>query len=433
MKLLHVLAFLLLAGASPAMAQTQTFTAAKIQFTNPGPYSQAQLEAVAEMHAGTKFTAEELGAAAQRLADTGYFGDVGAKTAPGRVDAITVVFDIKPLDRSQMLHLTFENFVWLTDAEIVAALQTKSPLYDGYVPENNDLLDAFNAALTDALAKKGVTAKVMHDAFEPNLHRPEIDVDYWVQSPAVRVTSVKLSGVLTPLAPLIQKSVDSVAGRAYSAGLLGQKTEEHILEPLLDAGYIDAKLSDVSATLDESGGVVISGEVHAGDVYRISGIAFAGAPLLSADDFAATVKLHAGDIADHTRLLETLSPLDAAYRRQGYADVIVRAVPQEDVATHLVGYSVTGTPGEQYHIKSVTPNGLSAEAQANFDKQFGLRPGDLYNPEYLKDFLKHFSELQTHTGSSFTYKAYADPGTHTVDLVLDFGGIQQNVTVFGGQ
>lgn len=33
------------------------------------------------------------------------------------------------------------------------------------------------------------------------------------------------------------------------------------------------------------------------------------------------------------------------------------------------------------------------------------------------------------------YKAYADPDTHTVDLVLNFarGGIQQKITVFGGQ
>ena len=62
-----------------------------------------------------------------------------------------------------MLRVGFENFVWLSPAEIVAALQAKSPLFAGYLPETSPLADIFDAALTDALAAKGITAKV--DAF----------------------------------------------------------------------------------------------------------------------------------------------------------------------------------------------------------------------------------------------------------------------------
>ena len=96
-------------------------------------------------------------------------------------------------------------------------------------------------------------------------------------------------------------------------------------------------------------------------------------------------------------------------------------------------YTVTVTPGEPYHIKNVTPNGLTAEGQADFDKMFPLKPGDIYNPELVQGFAKHSAEMKPQSRPSFTYKAYADPGTHTVDLVLNFGGLQQNVTVFGGQ
>jgi outer membrane protein assembly factor BamA len=80
MKILSLAAFTLLATALPA-ARSQTFTAARIEFSHPAPYSQAQLESAAGMHAGTKFTAEELGAAAQRLADTGYFSIAPASPA----------------------------------------------------------------------------------------------------------------------------------------------------------------------------------------------------------------------------------------------------------------------------------------------------------------------------------------------------------------
>jgi len=248
MKTPRISALLLLYAVLPAAMQAQTFTAAKIEFDHPGTYSQTQLESVAGMHAGTKFTVDDLSAAAQRLADTGYFSDVSATTAPGRVSAITVQFNIKPLERSQMLRLTFENFVWLMQDEIKNALEAKAPLYQGYVPADEQMLGRFNDALTEALAQKGVMAKVMHDAYEPSLQRPEIDVDYWVVNPSVRIANVKLTGVLTDLAPLIQESIDSVGGKVYSAGLPGGKTSEQILAPLLNAGYIDAALSDVSIT-----------------------------------------------------------------------------------------------------------------------------------------------------------------------------------------
>jgi len=186
---------------------------------------------------------------------------------------------------------------------------------------------------------------------------------------------------------------------------------------------------------DESTNVIFSGALHAGDIYRVSGISFAGSSLLSSEAFAAAAKLHTGDIASRARLLETLQPLDMAYRREGYADVIVDAIPTKNTATHEVAYTVTVIPGKQYHVKTVTPNGLDAADKAVFDGAFAVKPGDIYNPEYLHSFLKGNGTWHGLSGYSFAYKAFADPNTHTVDLELYFarGGIQQNVTVYGGQ
>jgi len=202
MRSLRNLCLLLLVVTLPAAAE-QTYTAGKIVFNHPGSYTQTQLEAVAEIHTGTKFTATTLGDAAQRLVDTGFFADVGAKLN-GRVEAITVLFDIKPLDRSQMLPLGFENFVWLSHAEIESALQAKSSLFQGYLPETSPTLDVFNAALIEALATKGITAKVMHETIEPTMTRPQRCIEFRITVPYIRVGNIKLSGVSTLLAPLIQ-------------------------------------------------------------------------------------------------------------------------------------------------------------------------------------------------------------------------------------
>ena len=134
MKFLNGLAFILLAATIPTHAADLTYTAAKIVFNNPGPYTQAQLEAAEGIHPGMKFKTDDLGAAAQRLVDSGFFSDVGA-TLSGEVNKANVLFDIKPIDRAQMLHVGFENFVWLTHPEIEAALQAKASLFLDYLPE----------------------------------------------------------------------------------------------------------------------------------------------------------------------------------------------------------------------------------------------------------------------------------------------------------
>ncbi len=49
-----------------------------------------------------------------------------------------------------------------------------------------------------------------------------------------------------------------------------------------------------------------------------------------------------------------------------------------------------------------------------------MKPGELYNPEYVAGFLKANTALQALAGYSAGFKAYADPNTHLVDLVITF-------------
>jgi outer membrane protein insertion porin family len=81
---------------------------------------------------------------------------------------------------------------------------------------------------------------------------------------------------------------------------------------------------------------------------------------------------------------------------------------------------VSVKPGEQYRIHEVTTNGLDSAAQADFDRGFQMKAGALFNPEYVTGFLKNNTALQALRGYSAAYKAYADPDSHTVDLVLTF-------------
>jgi len=410
--------------ATSLCVSAQTYTAGKISFNHPGDFTQQQLEDTTGLHPGSTFTTDDLTKAAQKLADTGFFDNVGI-TLNGPIKSITVLFDVAPIDHAHMLPVGFENFIWLSPTELTTAVQSASPLFAGYLPENGPLEDSIAAALTQALAAKGIaSAAIQHETIEPTLEHPLRSLEFRVIAPRPVIANIKLAGVTTDLVPLIQKSVNSTARTRYNAGLSGGLTAESILAPLLDAGYIQATLTGITLAPGTPDAhtipIVLSATLAPGDIYKVSTLTFAGTPLLSADDFAKTATLHPGDIASRHTLLETFVPLDAAYRRQGYMDVIINSSPTVDTTAHTVAYNVTVTPGEQYHVHQVTAKGLDPAAQADFNRGYLMKEGTLYNPEYLATFLKNNTALHALDGYAAGFKAYANPTDHTVDVVITF-------------
>ena len=113
-------------------------------------------------------------------------------------------------------------------------------------------------------------------------------------------------------------------------------------------------------------------------------------------------------------------PVEMAYRRQGYMDVVVQSGAVLDQAAHTVAYTVTVVPGEQYRLRSVNAIGLDPAARTEFDRGWLMNAGALYNVEYVTEFQKNNSALRALSAYSFAYKAVADPIAHTVDLNLTF-------------
>ena len=410
---------ILLLASALALAtavHAQTYTAGQVTFSDPGSFTQAQLEEAAGIHAGTRFVAADLSAAAKRLIDTGYFDDVGA-TLAGKITAITVVFKTRPTPRAGMLPVGFDNFVWLTHDELETAIKAKLPLFNGYLPENSPHQEDIKAALVAALAVKSIPAEVSSDEFQPTLSHPVREIVFTVDKPALKIANIKLSGVTPALAPLIQKSVNATAGTRYTEGPADKTTADRILAPLLDAGYAQATLTNLVPTPTPAG-VVLSASLIPGEVFYVASITYPGTPVVSAAVFDSAAKLHPGDLANHALLLKTLEPIDTAYRNQGYLDVAILAAPTYTAGQ--VAYAVSVTPGEPYHVREVTPTDLPPAALADFNQYFLLKPGSIYNPDYVAHFLKNNTALHSFDSYSAAYKAYADPNTHTVDLVTTF-------------
>ena len=364
---------------------------------------------------------DSLGNAAQHLLDTGVFADASIELT-GSGMARTVVIHLKPLPPGSFAAATFANLVWWTPAELDAALRKTVPFYRGGIPPAGNLPDSVAAALTATLSGKGIQGTVSNTPVQPTNAHPQLTWEFRLDNPTVTLTSVAVTGEPATLGPSLDHVIAHATGAPYNEGLSGKTIDDLLLAPLRDAGYLNAKLTDISRVVAPAAngyGVRYSATIIPGDLFHVADITWQPTDIYSQQAFASDVKLHPGDIASQQALLTTERYIVFTYLRLGYLDAYVDPHPQEGTVVAAVTYALQVVPGDVYRIKSVTPLNLSPAAQQTFDAAWQLKPGAVYDPIYTANFLLNMNQhkLAGYTGD---FQAVADPQTHLVDLTLKF-------------
>jgi len=414
-------AALVLSLSLSAFAKGAQYPVAKVTITGGASYSDAEILSIAALKPGDVLTMETIAGPAQRLLDTGMFDSAEMELiGPGNR---TAHLSLKPVPMDKLLPASFENFVWWTPEELSEAIHAKLPLYRGVCSDAGNLPDLIQAALEQMLAEKGVQATTSHTIVEPTTEQPRRVVNFRIQSPRVRVAGVRLAGTPTELAAAVQQASQHATKMGFNEGLRGITTEQVLLQPVLDAGYLTAALEDVQRTVTTGGegvGVEYSARLVAGEPYKVGSITWDATPVYGAAAFDKDAELHAGDLASATPLRKTEARIVAAYRAQGYIDAYVTGSPKLDSAAHTVAYALKVVPGEVYRLKSVTPLNLTPAAQQDFETAWRMKPNDVYNEMYVANFITNNSALKHLSVYSASFKAIGDPQTHLVDLTITF-------------
>jgi outer membrane protein insertion porin family len=403
-----------------ALAQ---YTIAKVVFDGKMPYSQADLEAASGLKHGDHLTKDVLQATAQRLVDTGAFGDLQA-TLDGPVKAVSVIFKVKPVDDSRTLAVGFENFVWWQRDELTTEIHRRVPLFNGSLPEAGSLQQTVHDALQQMLTEKQVTATLSAKIYDAVPGSPARTIEYRIEAPEIQLHSIKLAGVSEDQMSEIGKIMLSLEGSHYNEGLNGSAITDRILDVYRNAGFLDSSIDHPNRTITIPApgriDVDFSAAIEPGKLYHVSKIDWAGSPLLSSKDFSGASKLRPGDVASQRALRASLDIIDTAYRRQGYLDVSVDVAPQLDVTSHLVAYTVAVASGEQYHFHEIQAVGLAPDSRRTLDAAWKLHPGDIYDSSYLERFLKANVAQPYLQPYSLTYRIVREPDTHLVTVIFIF-------------
>src|SRR5258708_23697299 len=103
-----------------------------------------------------------------------------------------------------MLPVCFENFVWFSDEDILAAIRRDVPFFNGSAPATGDTTDKITADLQRLLNSRNITGHV--ESF-PNVTKDKLELVFTVKGAKIPVCVVRFPGAAAiPQAQLMQAS-----------------------------------------------------------------------------------------------------------------------------------------------------------------------------------------------------------------------------------
>ncbi len=398
-------------------------TLGDIVFQGEAPFTQAELANLTGLSIGSKPSQDALQKATNQLINTGLFANVSASyDTPNNVG--TAIFALTPMPPSQLAHVSFANIVWLTSAEIDAALKT-IPYYHGYIPLSDglNLAGQIQTVLERELAARHVEALLTHTTVAPTQAHPYTAVEFRVTAPNVVLEQAQVFDIPPALVNKTLAAQNAALKIPYNEGDAGTTLSDILLAPERDAGYIGARLWHIQRKRRVGGNTVyvdFSARLDPGPIYAVRGVAWTPTPVLSEAAFQKLSALHVGQVPNASAQERTEQAILAAYYGQGYIEAAVSSTRTLDSKTGAASYVFNVASGPQYKVRSINIQGLDPAARKDFEAAWALKPGDVYNEPYLLNFLAEHPSIASLKPYTFGYNRAATTDTHQVDLTLTF-------------
>jgi outer membrane protein assembly factor BamA len=415
-------------GQNPPQNAAKSSKIAAITVSGSKKIPADQIVSASGMKAGDIVTAEQIQAAADRLAALGIFSAVNYRFS-AKGDAIALEFQVTETPAYPLL---FDNFPWFTDGEIADAIRSSVGLFTGESPEGGTMVDQITAALEKLLASRNIKGSVTHQLLQ-QVTGDGMMIQFRVEGLPLRVQSMQFGDALAAKSDRLNDQILAIKGQPYSRLAIELFESEHIRPLYATKGFLRAQIGPSVAHLTPdagspaSTGVDILIPVTPGAVYTWKGASWQGNVAFPSAALDATLQLKPGDVADGMKIESDWQSVEAGYGRRGYLDMKLNAQAQFDDAAHQISYQVAIVEGAQYRMGEMVVTGLSVEAEKRLRHEWQIAPGQIFNNGYYEGLTKElakpsaniFGELAVHY-ETFGHWLRPNPEQHTVDVLFDF-------------
>jgi len=431
----------LLLSAAAAQKQSaggkaSSVTASKLislKVTGTTRYTENELLAASGLQIGQNAADGDFKEAVRRLGDSGLFSDVVYSYASANTGT-RLELQLADIDKSKLVTVHFENFVWFTDEELGAALQRRVPLFKQLLPIAGNLPEQVSEALQAMLTEKNLPGRVNYlREGEDQSGGPLTAIAYRVEEVGIRIRSVEFPGASPEQTTLLTTAARGLTGAEYLRSTIAAVAKFDLLPVYLQRGYLKAVFGPSDARVapqpapaaDAQGSADVQVDaivpVTAGKVYSTSSVDWKGTSAIATVELAPLLHLPPGQPADAVRLVRDLENVSKHYRSRGYMMVQIKPDAQFDDDKSTVHYDLNIVEGDLYKMGELEIAGLDTQAKARMLAAWTLREGQPYNADYPSKFLDDTRQLVPR-GVQWAVSIHETPDAKdkTVDVEIRF-------------
>jgi outer membrane protein insertion porin family len=388
-------------GTTAASMPPSAYKLIEVKITGSKRFTQQEVAAASGLPLGATVSNEEFRKAARQLGESGAFNNI-AYTFSYSPAGTKLALQVTDADKFIPAH--FEDFVWFSDQALLQKLHEHVPLFNGELPLTGRLPDQVSDVLQALLVENGIPGHVDYLRVSgPSGHVESID--YGVSNVTIRIHHVEFPGSGASEMPLLQAAAERLSGREYSRALLSSFVDHTVLPAYLERGFLKVscalpqpkvvKPAAVEATDSkaEITFVDVTLPVTPGSQYKLTGWNWSGNKEMASGALQPLLQAKIGQPANTVQLEDDLRAIQELYGSHGYVTATIKANAEFDDVAGTVAYHLVVTEGYVYHMGELEFRGIDNNLTARLRAAWKLRPGDVYDATYLKQFLPQARKL----------------------------------------
>jgi outer membrane protein assembly factor BamA len=372
-----------------------------VKVTGSKRFTQEEIASASGLPLGTVFHEEDFKKAARQLGESGAFNNVAFTY---NYSAAGTKLELQVTDADKFVPARFTDFVWFTDDQLRQKLHDRIPLFKGELPTSGRLPEQVSDVLQAMLVENAIPGHVEYVRTSDKAEHVEA-IDYAVSGVSIRIHHLEFPGANANDASLFQAAAEKLSDREYSRILLNDFAERVLLPNYHEHGYLKAVCappqlkvvtpadSDADLRGTKPTFVDVTFLLAPGPQYKLTGWEWSGNKEIPSGTLQTFIHTKAGQIANTVQLEDDLRAVRELYGSRGYVTATIKATAAFDDSASAVAYQLIVDEGPVYHMGELEFRGIDNNLTARLRAAWKIRPGEVYDASYLKQFLPEARKL----------------------------------------